>query len=114
MESFEGALRHYVVAQEGKPLRAADLLAAFDVSERHLRRVFAAVFGMSPAKFLRHRRLVMARRRLEAGGARQVTEVGMQYDFFDLGRFAGQYRRLFNELPSETLRKAGPRPGPYG
>lgn len=112
MESFEGALRHYLRAHEGKPLRPADLLAAFGVSERHLRRIFAAAFGTSPARFLRQRRLLMARRRLKAGGARQVTEVGMQYDFFDLGRFAGEYRRLFNELPSETLRKASA--GPYG
>jgi hypothetical protein len=28
----------------------------------------------------------------------------MEYGFFRLGAFAGEYRREFQELPSETLR----------
>jgi AraC family ethanolamine operon transcriptional activator len=34
-----------------------------------------------------------------------VTQVAFGLGFWDLGRFAGAYRRLFGERPSETLRQ---------
>lgn len=34
-----------------------------------------------------------------------VADVAMECGFEHLGRFSESYRNLFNELPSETLRK---------
>ncbi|MFD2500918.1 hypothetical protein ACFSTI_21320 [Rhizorhabdus histidinilytica] len=34
-----------------------------------------------------------------------MTEIACRWGFYQFGRFAAQYRRLFGELPSETLRK---------
>jgi AraC-like DNA-binding protein len=36
-----------------------------------------------------------------------VTMVAGRWGFVHLGRFAGQYRQLFGETPSETLRTHG-------
>jgi transcriptional regulator GlxA family with amidase domain len=36
-----------------------------------------------------------------------VTMVARRWGFMHLGRFANQYRQLFGEPPSETLRAAG-------
>ena len=32
--------------------------------------------------------------------------IAADFGFWEFGRFSGQYRRLFGELPSETLRRS--------
>ncbi len=86
----------------------SDLCLELAIGERSLRRLFEEHFGMSPGRYLRLRRLNQARRELLYGDTayKSVTEVGVRYGFFDLGRFAADYRALFGELPSATLRRA--------
>jgi AraC-like DNA-binding protein len=61
--------------------------------------------GMSPARYLRLRRMNLAHRALLDGvpGITNVTEIALRYGFWELGRFAEYYRRLFGETPSATL-----------
>jgi AraC family ethanolamine operon transcriptional activator len=84
-------------------LYPSDLCDAVSISERTLRRYFEEAFEISPGRFLRLRRLNQARRALRSGVFASVTEVGIRYGFFDLGRFAADYRELFGEFPSQTL-----------
>ena len=92
------------------PLRSADLCGALNVGERTLRRFFQATYGQSPARFLRLRRLSAARRALarcpRSPGA--ITRVATSLGFFELGRFAVDYRAATGERPSETLSAALP------
>jgi AraC-like DNA-binding protein len=85
----------------------ADLCCAADTSQRTLTRVFHESFDVSPARYLRLRRLnqVRAHLRRAAPPPASVTAAATRFGFFELGRFAGEYRRLFGELPSDTLRK---------
>jgi AraC-like DNA-binding protein len=48
----------------------------------------------------------LARRALRQADplATTVTVIATEHGFWDLGRFAAVYRKLFGELPSETLR----------
>ena len=77
----------------------------FGVSTRQLFRAFQAEVGMSPAKYLKRYRMTQAR--LDLLGAdpvsATVTQIATSWGFWELGRFAGEYRRLFEESPSETL-----------
>jgi transcriptional regulator GlxA family with amidase domain len=105
MDPLAAALRRYLEDHGERPIQQDELRSVLGVGERRLRRLFAAVHGVSPARFLKHQRLRLARARLQGGQHDRVTDVGMSCGFNDLGRFASQYRSLFNELPSETLRR---------
>jgi AraC-like DNA-binding protein len=98
--------RDHVDANLKRPLRQADLARAAGVSARTLTRVFRECLGVSPMRYVRRIRLGAVHRDLLAGepGSTTVTRVAMEYGFFRLGAFAGEYRREFQELPSETLR----------
>ena len=78
------------------------------VSERTLRSAFHDVLGVSPKQWALRQRLAAAREALSAAapGTTTVTEIAMSYGFFELGRFAGRYRMVFGEMPSETLHSA--------
>jgi AraC family ethanolamine operon transcriptional activator len=87
----------------------SDLRNLLEVGDRSLRRFFSSVYGASPGRFLRVQRLHGVNRALgEAARAATITitDAAMSFGFFDLGRFAGDYRRLFGERPSETLRRS--------
>jgi AraC-like DNA-binding protein len=91
----------------GLSLSIEELALKNGVQERTLRRAFQRYYGLSPVEYMRLRRLHHARRLLMVGcpGQTTVTKIAFELGFWDLGRFAGTYRQLFGERPSETLRK---------
>jgi AraC-like DNA-binding protein len=56
-------------------------------------------------RYLKLRRLNQVRARLRQGSAEvtSVKEVAFNAGFWDLGRFAGEYKALHGETPSKTL-----------
>jgi AraC family ethanolamine operon transcriptional activator len=91
-----------------EPITVGDLSRMAGVSERTLRSAFHDVLGVSPKQWALRQRLAAAREALSAAapGTTTVTEIAMSYGFFELGRFAGRYRMVFGEMPSETLHGA--------
>lgn len=93
----------------GEPIGVVDLAAAAGVSIRSLQLGFRRTAGCGPAAFLRAVRLDRVRRELVAGEL-TVTEAATRWGFSHLGRFSGEYRARFGELPSTTRRRARPEP----
>ncbi|MNC93343.1 transcriptional regulator EutR [compost metagenome] len=64
--------------------------------------------GTSPNRYLVSRRMSQARRTLRESdkAATTVTEVAARWGFWNFGRFAGEYKALFGELPSTTLARS--------
>ena len=63
---------------------------------------------MSPQRYLRLRRMQRVRRALSFADptSATVTAIATAHGFWELGRFAGVYRSLYGELPSQTLAAA--------
>jgi transcriptional regulator GlxA family with amidase domain len=76
------------------------------MSERALRNAFHREHGLSPKQFDLHERLQRAREALShSGPSTTVTMVANDQGFFELGRFAARYKRVYGESPSQTLRR---------
>ncbi|MEL7209807.1 MAG: helix-turn-helix domain-containing protein [Actinomycetota bacterium] len=61
---------------------------------------------MSPADWIRIRRLNRLRERIHDEPSRRISELAFELGFTNMGNMAGSYRRLFNERPSETAARA--------
>ncbi len=104
--SLVHALR-YLSDRLDEPVKLDALAAAAGVRPRTLEAHFRAYLGTTPLGWVRRRRLARARQQLLAAADREsVTGVALANGFTELGRFAGQYRNQFGELPSQTLRAA--------
>ena len=86
-----------------------ELAAAAGVSQRILELAFHESIGITPRKYLRWRRMQNVFADLCAGDlATTVTKVAGHWGFTELGRFAVEYKKLFGQSPSETLRNLKP------
>lgn len=76
------------------------------VSDRSLRNIFYEIFGISPSRYIKVQRLGSVRKQLaEAAPANGlVVDIANSHGFWHMGQFAKDYRALFGELPSATLK----------
>lgn len=103
--------RHYMRAHADEPISVPELCEALHVSRRTLQYSFQDVLQMSPVTYLRALRLNGVRRDLKRGGDEAVADHAAHWGFWHLSRFAADYRHMFGELPSDTLRRSR---GPAG
>jgi AraC family ethanolamine operon transcriptional activator len=94
----------YMQANPARPLSVLELCRELGVSERTLHYAFQEVRGTSPMAYFQALRLNAVRQELRAAAATaSVHEIAQRWDFGHPGEFAAAYRRLFGELPSQTL-----------
>jgi AraC family ethanolamine operon transcriptional activator len=89
-------------------LTVDEVCARLHLTRRTLQNHFHSVVGLSPADFLKAVRLNACRRQLRAASVQElsVQDVAAQWGFFHMGHFAHDYKEMFGELPSHTLRSA--------
>jgi AraC family transcriptional regulator, ethanolamine operon transcriptional activator len=97
----------YMQAYLDQPLTLTDLCQALGTSSRALCYGFQEMFGMSPMAYLKILRLQGVYRILKATepGQKTITEIASQFGFYHLSYFAQDYKQMFGELPSETLKR---------
>lgn len=81
-----------------------DICAATGLSWRSLDRAFKECLGIGPKRYLLNLRLTQARRQLKiAPPNTKVAEIANDWGFWHMGHFAREYRKMFCELPAESL-----------
>jgi AraC-like DNA-binding protein len=96
--------REYMHANTDRPISTRELCLVTGVSARTLQYVFRWYFGVSPKAYHVRLRLKHVRRELLRRNPtpESVSQVALSWGFTHLGRFAGEYRAMFAELPSAT------------
>lgn len=91
-----------------QPIHLMQLCAAIGVSPGLLGRAFRQLLNIEPKRYLRLYRLHCVRRILLASDSANITVelVAKKWGFWERLQFEGEYRRIFGELPSQTLSRA--------
>lgn len=95
----------YLKASGDSPVTIAALCDIACVSRRTLQYSFESILGISPVQFLRATRLNRVRRQLLANGDISIADAAANQGFYHLSQFALDYKRLFSERPSDTLKR---------
>jgi len=88
-----------------QPLTLKELAQRLRTSSSALSYGFQDLFGLSPMRYLKVRRLNAVRRHLKASNPDQtrVSILANRFGFWNTGHFARDYKAMFGELPSQTL-----------
>lgn len=101
-------VQHWMHHHPSRPVTLADLCRQAHASRRTLIQGFQDHLGMGPMAYLKLLRLHGIHRRLLQADPReiQIGSLACEWGFYNPGHFAADYRRLFGELPRDTLRRS--------
>lgn len=94
----------FIILNAGEPQGIDDLAALAGMSKYHFLRVFRAVFGTTPYRYLLDLRLRNAAADLAAGD-RPVSAIAYEAGFGDLSTFNARFRKVFGASPSAFRRE---------
>ena len=100
----------YALSNRDGPVSILDICRTFGASRRKLNYCFQEVLGVRPIQYLRALRLNGVRRDLKAARSegKAVQDVAVRWGFCHLSQFSADYRAMFGERPSDTLRRNSP------
>ena len=84
----------------------AELAQECGVTSRTLQYAFRQHLGCTPSDYLRRVRLDLVRQALRDGSSLTVGDAAARFGFFNPGRFASDYRQVFDENPRQTLHRS--------
>ena len=104
-QSMSRALE-FIHNSELENISALELCRQSGCSQRTLEKGFKERFGVTPKKYIKYLRLARVRRglqTLDSQDSQSVIQVAGIHGFWHMGQFAADYRRIYGELPSQTL-----------
>lgn len=105
IQTIQGAI-DYMEAHITEPITYADVAKSLYLSGFHFHRVFSMVAGITPAEYLRRRRLSLAGEALSAGGGK-VLDVALQYGYDSPESFTKAFTRFHGITPSAARGSGG-------
>jgi len=98
----------YVHAEPSEEITAVKLCTLADCSQRWLEHSFKKRFGITPKKYVKYLRLSRLHQDLFnpiQDGDQTVIELASVHGFWHMGQLAADYRKVYGELPSDTLKR---------
>ncbi|MDP3538334.1 MAG: helix-turn-helix domain-containing protein [Azonexus sp.] len=96
----------YAQSRPSDPPTVQELCSKLNISSRLLNYYFQEILGSSPHHYLCKLRLNGVRRELRAAAPQAaIRDIAAQWGFSHQPRFAAEYRALFGELPSATVKQ---------
>ena len=101
-------LEMYIETHKQRPIMLSELSKATDIGQRSIFRLFKDRFNLTPKAYLNKLRLNGVRNDITQMDftKNNITDIARNWGFWHMGQFAADYKRLFGELPSETLQSA--------
>lgn len=97
----------FIESKLTEPVSTIAMAAALDVPIRALFLYFESVFGTSPSRYLRSRRLARARAVLEASDM-SIADIATLYCFYDQAKFTHAFREVYKTTPARYRRERRP------
>ena len=96
----------FIVESDVSVITIPELCMVANVSERTLEYAFRERYGLTPKAYTLIHRMNNIHKYLRRSDPQNtlISEIARQYGFWHMGKFSADYKKLFGELPSETLK----------
>jgi len=97
---------HYIREHIDRPITLQALCEHVSASPRSLNYAFNMMYGLPPMEYLKVLRLNQVRHALRRADPtlNRVTGIATRYGFWHMAQFSADYKKMFSETPSKTLR----------
>jgi len=98
-------VRSFLLNSLEETMTIQSIVEQFKTSDKTLENSFKSLFGITPKHFLTLLKLNHAHEELQIADTQttNVSDIASKWGFAHFGRFAKEYKELFEVLPSETL-----------
>ena len=87
-------------------LKISDIIQMSDISEPYFRKIFHAVYGVTPKQYIQNKRLTRARDILNGDDCTSIQAVALSVGYDDALYFSRVFRAKFGQSPTAYLRSA--------
>jgi len=95
----------YIHRHLGQKITTSNICSDIEISERNLRYIFRETIGLSPMKYIKFVKLNKVRKDIKLAKKKaEIHLIANEWGFGHSGQFAADYKMLFGEYPSQTLR----------
>ena len=100
------AAENYIAESGSDQITIAELCLVANVSERTLEYAFREQYNLTPKSYTLIHRMnnVCKQLRKSNPGKGVISEIAQLHGFWHMGQFSADYKKIFAELPSETLK----------
>ena len=100
------AAENHIAKSGSDQITIAELCSVANVSERTLEYAFREQYDLTPKSYTLIHRMNNARKQLRKSnpGKDTISEIARLHGFWHMGQFSADYKKIFAELPSETLK----------